>query len=143
MSKPAVWAVRIAFAAVFAINVQCAVSFALWPGDFAAAYELQGVAGQAAVRGLGISFLMWNTTYPAFIAAPDRFRVLGWVILAQQAVGLVGESLLLATLPLGHEVLAASVLRFIAFDAAGLVAMGATWLVAHYRSRAACKNPST
>ncbi len=122
--KAATWFARVAFAAVFAVNVQCALSFALSPADFAGAYELSGVAGEAAVRGIGIAFLMWNATYPAFIVAPLRFRVLGWVVLAQQAIGLVGESLLLFGLPAGHDALAASVTRFIAFDAAGLVLMG-------------------
>ena len=127
--KAATWFARIAFAVVFAINVQCALQFAFAPGAFAGAYELEGVAGEAAVRGIGIAFLMWNATYPAFIVSPRRFRVLGWVILAQQAIGLVGETLLLFQLPAGHEVLAASVVRFIAFDGIGLVIMAAAFAV--------------
>lgn len=122
--KAATWFVRVAFTAVFVVNVMCALQFALDPATYASAYELGGVAGEAAVRGVGIAFLMWNATYPAFIVSPLRFRVLGWVILAQQAIGLVGESLLLISLPAGHDVLAASVVRFIAFDGAGLVLMG-------------------
>ena len=135
--KAAVWFARVAFAAVFVVNVMCALQFVLVPGDFAGAYELggAGVAGEAAVRGIGIAFLMWNATYPAFIVAPMRFRVLGWVILAQQAIGLVGESLLLAGLPAGHDVLAASVVRFIAFDGAGLVLMGVAFAVLLARVR--------
>lgn len=135
-TKAATWTVRVAYTIVFIINVMCALQFALTPQDFAAAYELNGVAGEAAVRGLGIAFLMWNATYPAFIVAPQRFRVLGWVVLAQQAIGLVGESLLLAGLPAGHDVLASSVLRFIAFDGGGLVLMAAAFayfLVSHRR----------
>lgn len=127
--------VRIAFALVFAVNVQCAFSFVVWPQDFAAAYELSGIAGEAAVRGLGIAFLMWNATYPAYIAAPQRFSVLGWVILAQQAIGLVGETALLLGLPAGHELLAASVTRFIAFDAAGLVIMAIAFAALQVSSR--------
>ena len=122
--KAATWFARVSFAAVFVVNVHCALSFALFPVDFASAYELSGVAGEAAVRGIGIAFLMWNATYPAFIVAPQRFRVLGWVILAKQAIGLVGELLLLVGLPAGHDVLATSVTRFIAFDGVGLVLMG-------------------
>lgn len=117
------WFARIAFAVVFAINVQCALSFVLDPGGYAAAYELEGVAGEAAMRGIGIAFLMWNATYPAFIASPRRFVAVGWIVLAQQAIGLVGESALLVGLPPNHDVLAASVLRFVAFDGAGLVLM--------------------
>lgn len=127
MLKRSQWIARIAFAAVFAINIQCALSFAFFPQDYASAYELAGVSGEAAVRGIGIAFTMWNATYPPFIASPLRFRSLGWVILAQQAIGFVGESLLLASLPTGHDVLAASVLRFIAFDGAGLVVMAASF----------------
>lgn len=126
---PAV-AARIAVALVFALNVQCALQFVLWPEAFAGAYELSGVAGEAAVRGLGVAFLMWNATYPAVIASPRRFRALYVVVLVQQAIGLVGETAILLGLPGGHEVLAASILRFIAFDAVGLVLMTAAfaWL---------------
>ena len=137
--RSAIWAIRIAFALVLAVNVQCALQFAFTPGDFAAAYELEGVPGEAAVRGLGIAFLMWNATYPAFIAAPRRFPVLGWVILAQQAIGLVGESALLFGLPAGHDMLAESVTRFIAFDAAGLAIMGITWGFMVYHERFASR----
>lgn len=125
--RPAI-AARIAVAAVFALNVQCALQFVLQPQAHAGAYELSGVAGQAAVRGLGVAFLMWNATYPAVIASPRRFRALFAVVLAQQAIGLAGESFILWGLPAGHEVLAGSILRFIAFDAAGLVLMGAAFL---------------
>ena len=121
------WAVRIVFAAVFAVNMECAVSFMANPGAYAGGYELAGVAGEAAVRGLGVAFAMWNVTYPAFIVAPQRWPVLGWVILAQQLAGLVGESLILAGLPAGHEVLAAGIMLFIKFDAAGLVLMAAVF----------------
>ena len=123
-------AARIAVALVFALNVQCAVSFVLWPGAYAGGFELEGVPGAAAVRGLGVAFLMWNATYPAVIANPRRFRALYAVVLAQQAVGLAGESWILLSLPAGHAALAASIVRFIAFDAAGLVLMAAAfaWL---------------
>lgn len=127
MRRWAKWLVRVTFAVVFAINVQCALQFVLWPADYSAAYELSGVAGEAAVRGIGIAFLMWNVTYPAVIANPERFQALGWVVLVQQLVGLVGESCLLLMLPAGHDVLASSVLRFVAFDGAGLVLMGIAW----------------
>lgn len=117
------WLTRAAFALVFCWNVLCAAQFITCPQDFTAAYQLSGVQGQVALRGLGVAFLMWNATYPAFIASPRRFPVLGWVILAQQLIGLVGEGIILAGLPAGFEVLAASITRFIAFDAAGLVIM--------------------
>lgn len=133
--KALTWAIRIAFTAVFVMNVQCALSFIASPATFAGAYELEGVAGNAAVQGIGIAFLMWNTTYPAFIASPNRFPVLGRVIIAQQVVGLAGESWLYATLPVGHQILASSILRFIVFDTAGLIVMAAVLLVAKALAR--------
>ncbi len=131
-------AARIAVALVFALNVQCALQFVLWPASFAGAYELSGVAGEAAVRGLGVAFLMWNATHPAVIASPRRFRSLYVVVIAQQTIGLIGESAILLSLPAEHEILAESIQRFIAFDATGLVIMVAAfvWLCADSRERA-------
>lgn len=130
-------AARIAVAIVFALNVQCALQFVLWPDAFARAYELSGTAGEAAVRGLGVAFLMWNATYPAVIASPRRFQALYAVVLVQQTIGLVGETAILLGLPAGHEVLAASILRFIAFDAGGLALIAAAfaWMLIRGRSR--------
>ena len=135
-------AARVAVALVFAMNMQCAVSFALWPEAHAGAFELAGVPGAAAVRGLGVAFLMWNATYPAVIANPRRFRALFSIVLMQQAVGLAGESWILLSLPAGHTVLAASIVRFAAFDAAGLAIMAAAfaWLaLADRASIGACR----
>ena len=117
------WIARVTVAAVFAINVECALSFVMHPERFAGGFELAGVAGAAAVRGLGIAFLMWNATYPLVIWQPHRYRTLFGVVLAQQAIGLVGESWLLLTIPTGHEPLAGSITRFIVFDGIGLVLM--------------------
>ncbi len=123
---------RICFLVVFALNVQCALGFIFWPESFAGAYGLSGVVGNAAIQGIGVAFLMWNATYPAFIIFPRRFKVLGWVIIAQQLIGLIGESCILVGL-LGlpdvssYSVLASSIERFIAFDAGGLLIMSASF----------------
>ncbi|WP_251230975.1 hypothetical protein [Adlercreutzia aquisgranensis] len=131
------WAVRLAYLLVFAVNVQCALSFAADPQSFVGAYQLQGAgsAGLAAVQGIGVAFLMWNCTYPAVIASPKRFFSLAVVVLVQQAVGLVGETVILLQLPAGYDVLTASVVRFIQFDAFGLVLMGTAfaWMAATNR----------
>ncbi|MBC2887778.1 hypothetical protein [Gordonibacter massiliensis (ex Traore et al. 2017)] len=126
--KAAGVAARVAVALVFAINVQCAVSFVLRPEAYAGGFELAGVPGAAAVRGLGVAFLMWNATYPAVIANPRRFRSLYAVVLAQQCVGLIGEAWIHCSLPAGHAALSASIERFIAFDAAGLALMAAAFV---------------
>ena len=116
-----IWIARVLVALVFFINVQCALQFILWPEAYTAAYQVEGASAIAMVRTVGICFLMWNATYPPVIVRPDRYRVLFGVVIAQQTIGLVGESLLLASLEPGLEALAGSVTRFIAFDAAGLV----------------------
>ncbi len=109
---------------VFCWNVLCALQFAAAPEAFAGAYQLEGAAGAAAVRGMGVAFLMWNATYPLFLWQPDRFKALGWIIVAQQVIGLVGECAIFASLPnAGYEMLGASILRFAAFDGAGLILM--------------------
>lgn len=125
-------ATRLIFAIVFVVNVHCALSFMIDPAAYAGAYELSGVAGEVAVRGIGVAFLMWNATYPLVIVHPARHRALAGVVVAQQVIGLVGESAILLSLPAGHETLAAGIARFIAFDAAGLALMGAAfaWLCA-------------
>ncbi|MEG0302284.1 hypothetical protein [Gordonibacter sp.] len=128
-TQAAAIAARVAVAAVFVVNVQCALSFVLQPAAFAGSFELTGagIAGETAVRGLGVAFLMWNATYPAVIASPRRFRALYVVVLVQQAIGLVGESMIRLGLPAGHADLAASIDQFVAFDAAGLVLMAGTF----------------
>lgn len=124
----ATWVTRLCFAFVFVVNVQCALGFVFTPEAYMGAYELSGVPGRVGIQGIGIAFLMWNCTYPAFIVAPRRFTALGVVILAQQVVGLVGESLIRATLPAGHDLLASSIDLFITFDGVGLVFMTASLL---------------
>lgn len=123
----ATWVVRLCFAFVFVANVQCALGFALAPEAYMGAYELGGVPGRVATQDIGIAFLMWNCTYPLVIWRPERHRALASVVLAQQVVGLVGESLIRATLPFGHDLLASSIDLFITFDALGLLLMGISW----------------
>lgn len=126
----AAWVCRVCFALVFVVNVQCAFSYIFMPESFAGGFQLSGVEGAVAVRGIGIAFLMWNATYPAFIVHPQRFRVLGVVILFQQMIGLVGESMIYLGLPgFGYAQLAHSIARFIVFDAVGLVLMALSFVV--------------
>ncbi|MCI9128869.1 MAG: hypothetical protein HFJ65_00910 [Eggerthellaceae bacterium] len=118
---------RVCYAIVFGWNVLCAFQFAFAPEAFAGAYQLEGVAAETAVRGIGVAFLMWNATYPAFLVSPERFKALGVVILVQQVIGLVGEVLIWCSLPQGYELLASSIMRFVAFDGAGLILMGISY----------------
>ena len=122
--------VRLLTGLVFAWNVQAALVFILWPASFAPGFELNGVAGDAAVRGVGVLFLMWNVPYAAALWNPVRFRLALTLALVMQVIGVIGESFILAGLPSGHAVLRASLLRFILFDGMGFILLlAASWLV--------------
>ena len=121
---------RLAILLVFLWNLQCALAFLFSPERFALSFELSGAAGEAAVRGVGLLFLMWNVPYAVALWNPLRYRISLYEASAMQAMGLLGESLILFSLPAAHATLHASLLRFIAFDGAGLVLLLlAVWLV--------------
>jgi hypothetical protein len=115
------WAARLLIAIVVALNLQCALIFLLNPGVFAPGFELSGIPGEAAVRGFAVLFVMWNIPYLVALWNPQRHRLSLWEALVMQTVGVIGESLILFSVPAGHTVLHASLVRFIAFDFAGLV----------------------
>jgi hypothetical protein len=120
---------RLAIAPVILWNVQCALAFLFQPARFASGYELSGAPGEAALRGVGVLFLMWNVPYAVALWHPLRQRVSLYEALVMQAIGLLGETLIWLSLPPGHAVLGASLRRFIAFDSAGLaLLLLAVWL---------------
>jgi len=124
-----VWAARFLIAVVVAWNLECALVFWLNPGVFAPGFELAGFPGAAAVRGFAVLFVMWNIPYLMALWNPSRHRLSLLEALAMQTVGVIGESFILFSLPSGHALLHASLLRFITFDAAGVVFLiGASWL---------------
>lgn len=127
-SRTVEWIARIAVGFVLMVNLQCALGFIVDPDAYVSGFELSGVSGIAALRGLGIAFLMWNVTYPLVIFKPRQNMRMFGVVLAQQFIGLVGETCLLLTLPTGHGTLAAGLKGFISFDALGLVLMGAAFV---------------
>lgn len=124
------WLARFVVGVVFVLNVSCALAFLLRPDRFASSFELTGVQGRIMVQAMGILFLMWNETYPLVVIHPHRYRTLFAVVLAQQAIGVLGETWLLASLPVGHSALWATGVRFIVFDGLGLIGMGILfWLL--------------
>ena len=131
--RKAAWLARIAVLIVFILNVMCAIQFIAEPMRYAAAYGLPATQESAAmVAGLGVAFLMWNVTYPAVICSPRRFRALYVVVLIQQLVGLIGESFIwwrLINAGLGSGLMAAGIMRFVIFDAGGLIIMLAAFIV--------------
>ena len=112
---------RIMIALVTFFNLQCAVIFLLFPSMYASGFELSGIPGQVLVRGLGILFIMWNVPYVVALVDPIRFRISLYEAVAMQAIGLLGESILLLTLPIGHAALQMTANRFIVFDGSGLL----------------------
>ncbi len=119
------WLARLCIGLVLAWNLQCALAFLVAPGNYAAGFELAGVAGDAAVRGIGLLFLMWNVPYAVALWHPVRQRISLYEALAMQAIGLLGESLIFLSVPAAHAIARGSLTRFIAFDAAGLLLLAA------------------
>jgi hypothetical protein len=118
-----VWLARFLIVLVIAWNLQAAFAFLFSPETFAPGFELSGIPGQAAMRGIAVLFIMWNVPYCIAAWHPLRHFLSLKEALVMQALGLAGETGILLTLPPEHIVLQSSILRFISFDAAGLVAL--------------------
>jgi hypothetical protein len=120
---------RLAIALIFLWNVQCALAFLISPERFTTIFDLSGAPGEAVLRGVGVLFLMWNVPYAVALWQPVRHRISLYEATAMQAIGLLGETLIWQSQP-AHSMLQTSLLRFIAFDGAGLALLSlAIWLV--------------
>jgi hypothetical protein len=115
------WIGRILIGWVLITNVQCAILFILFPGSFVQGFELSGIAGDAAVMGFGILFLMWNVPYVLALIQPRKFRLSLLEAVGMQAIGFIGETALLLLFPQGHSYIRETVGRFIIFDGIGLI----------------------
>jgi hypothetical protein len=121
---------RLAIALVFLWNIQCAFAFLFWPSRFTLSFELPHAQGEVIVRGVGLLFLMWNIPCAVALTQPLRHQVSLYEATAIQTIGVLGESLILHSLPTGHQIIHASLVRFLIFDIAGLVLLLlAVWLV--------------
>lgn len=120
---------RLFIGLVAAWNLQAAFAFVFFPANYVGAYELSGTAGEAAVRGIGVLFVMWNIPYLFALKDPLQYRLALTLALLMQVTGLVGESYILSTLGMENAILRSSILRFIAFDGAGALLLGlAYWM---------------
>ena len=106
---------------VFISNMYCAVMFFFNPGDYTAAFQISGEGAQTAIAGVGVAFAMWNVTYLPIIVFPYKFTMLFGVVVAQQIIGLAGETYLYLGLGPAQAIVASSIMRFIIFDTIGLV----------------------
>ena len=124
------WLARGCIAIVFFANIQCAIAFLLSPSVFAPSYEMAGTIGNATIRAIGVLFLMWNVPYAVALWHPSRHRLSLWEATSMQAIGVIGESIILASLPESHAVLRHSIGRFVWFDGVGLaLLLTAVWLI--------------
>lgn len=112
---------RVLIFLVLAMNLQCALTYIFNPLPYVAPFELSGEPGRAAVIGIGILFVMWQVPYVFALIHPLRNRRSLVEAVLMQTIGLIGETLLLRTIPSAHVTLRASILRFIVFDAGGLL----------------------
>ena len=91
---------------------------------------LGGVPGAAAVRGVGLLFVMWNIPYLVALWNPQKYFLALKLALAMQAIGLLGESYIISTLTTEYATLAASLTRFVIFDGSGLLLLTVAFLLA-------------
>jgi hypothetical protein len=127
---PRLWLARALIFTVIAWNLQAAIVFLLSPEAFSPGFELSGIPGAAAMRGIAVLFLMWNVPYVAACWHPQKHSLALKEALAMQSIGLLGESWIFMSLPAEHILLQSSILRFIAFDAAGLALLVMAFVLA-------------
>ena len=132
-SKPP-WIARMLIAIVIVWNLQSAFVFIFFPSRFVQAYELSGTAGEAAIRGFGILFLMWNVPYLFALKDPVRYQLALTFALLMQSIGLIGESYIFSTVAVEHALLRTSILRFIIFDGIGLLLLAIAYWITKTKS---------
>ena len=128
------WIARLLIGIVIAWNLQSAFVFIFFPSRFVHAYELSGTAGEAAIRGFGVLFLMWNVPYLFALKDPVRYQLALTFALLMQSIGLIGESYILSTVDVEHVLLRNSILRFIIFDGIGLLLLAIAYWITKTKS---------
>ncbi len=124
----ATWLAQCLILLVTAWNLQAALAFMLQPESFAPSFMLSGVPGAAAVRGVGLLFVMWNVPYLVALWNPQKYFLALKLAVVMQAIGLIGESYILSTLTAEYATLAAAITRFVVFDGIGLLLLTAALL---------------
>jgi len=115
------WISRFLIGIVLFFNLDAAFSFMLNPAAYSPGFELAGVPGRAVIQGMGLLFLMWNIPYIVALLDPGRHFVSLIEAVVMQAIGVIGESILLMTLEGNHPLITTTTMRFIYFDGGGLV----------------------
>ena len=118
-------------------NLDAAFAFLFTPYDYSGGFELTGTPGDAVIQGMGLLFLMWNIPYLVALVNPVRYKISLIEAVVMQAIGVIGETILLLTLKGEHPLIQASVLRFILFDGGGLIVLGAALFLVLLRQKQA------
>lgn len=129
-----VWIARVLVGIVLFWNLQASIQFMLKPELLTRGFQLEGIPGRAAGSGYGILFLMWQVPYFFALAHPVRFKISLWQALIMQAIGVIGESILFATIPVDYLPLRDSIIRFIIFDGTGVLILAVALLIIRFQS---------
>jgi len=121
MNTKRLWLARALIGLVLFFNLQCALVFLWHPEDYMAGFGLGGAAGMGMLRGLGLLFVMWNVPYVFACVHPIKYRISLIEALIMQAIGLLGESLILFYGNYQDALIRSTVTRFILFDGSGLL----------------------
>jgi hypothetical protein len=116
-----VWLIRLLVVIVIFMNLQAALQYLLNPSAYIGAFELEGIPGMTAVMGMGILYVMWQVPYIVAAINPIAHRLSLTEAVVMQTIALVGETWLRSRIPLEHAILRGSILRYIWFDAGGLI----------------------
>lgn len=127
---------RMMIGAVLLDNLWCALAFLWHPESYVAGFGLSGAAGQGMLRGMGLLFVMWNVPYAFALYHPVKRRISLIEALIMQAIGLIGETLILLTGDYQDVIIQTTVKRFILFDGMGLVLLGLAFVLTRKESRA-------
>ncbi len=123
------WISRTLIGLVLFFNLESALVFIWTPQSYVAGFGVQGFAGNVIVRSIGILLVMWNIPYLVAFLHPIHHRISLVEAIAMQAIGLLGETILLMTLAPGLAAVQQTFIRFIWFDGFGLACLGlAFWL---------------
>jgi hypothetical protein len=119
--KTRIWFARLLITPVIFFNLQCSLVFLITPGRYAASFDLHEPPGLYMIQGLGLLFLMWNIPYLVALHNPKIHSISLIESIIMQTIGVLGETILLNAIPPTYSMLHTSIIRFIIFDASGLI----------------------
>ncbi len=102
-SKKKTWIIRALIAPVVFFNLQCSFEFLVHAERYAPSFDLYETTGTYMIQGLGLFFLMWNIPYLAALIDPIRHATSLTEAVIMQAIGVVGETLLLLNVPAEYQ----------------------------------------